>query len=123
MSYEEMPVGPGVDMGIPGWFIAFAVVAVVVGVVGTIWRVSLARQMATDAGLDPDRAAAMTLMSDEGLDATYLASSIRGAAVPSPAGETRSAQERLQELRQLHDEGLISYEEYERRRTAIVDSI
>jgi hypothetical protein len=121
----DVPFGAGVDPGIPGWFVAFGALVVALGVAGTIWRMSLARQMAEEAGLDPDRAATMTLMSEDGLDATYLASSLRGDArtAPSPPPGPRSAQERLRELQQLRDEGLVTAEEYESRRTAIVDSI
>jgi hypothetical protein len=67
----------------------------------------------------------MTLISDDGLDATYLASSLRGTPSTDrptqPSG--RGAQERLRELQQLRDEGLITTDEYQRRRTEIVDSI
>jgi hypothetical protein len=56
------------------------VLAAVAGVGLTIWRVSLARDLARESGMDPDRATAVTLLSDDGLDATYLASSRRGHA-------------------------------------------
>lgn len=118
-------LGPsGMDAGIPSWFAALAVLMAAAGIAMTIYRVTMARQMAEDAGLDPDRATAMTLLSDDGLDATYLASSLRGtgpAAGAQPAG--RSANERLRELEQLRDEGLVSAAEYEARRQAILDSI
>ena len=122
LSYDLEP--GGMDAGIPSWFVALAVLMAVAGTGMTIYRVTMARQMAEDAGLDPDRATAMTLLSDDGLDATYLASSLRGtgpAAGAQPAG--RSANERLRELEQLRDEGLVSAAEYEARRQAILDSI
>lgn len=81
--------------------------------------------MATESGMDPGRASMMTLISDDGLDATYLASSLRGTQSRDRPAERsgRSTQERLRELQQLRDEGLITTEEYQRRRTDIVDSI
>lgn len=122
LSYDLEP--GGMDAGIPSWFGALAVLMVVAGTGMTIYRVTMARQMAEDAGLDPDRATAMTLLSDDGLDATYLASSLRGTgptAATQPAG--RSAHERLRELERLREEGLLTAAEYEARRQAILDSV
>ena len=64
--------------GIPGWFVAWGVFVVVVGVGVTIWRVSTAQKLAKRSGMDPGLATQMTLLSDDGLDATYLAASLRG---------------------------------------------
>lgn len=111
--------------GPPPAFIAMFVIVVIGGVATTIWRVSLARQMARRSGMDPGEATAVTLLSDDGLDAAYLASNLRPSttAEPSAPAPGRSAQERLRELEQLRDEGLITTGEYEARRKAIVDSI
>jgi hypothetical protein len=76
--------------------------------------------------MDPDRATAMTLLSDDGLDATYLAANLRspGApAAPPPVDPGRSAEDRLRQLQQLRDGGLVSAEEYDERRRAILDSL
>lgn len=124
------PVGfqedPFADPGLPGPFIGLFVLALVVGVAVTLWRVSMARQVARDSGLDPDRAAAMTLLSDDGLDATYLAASLREPS-RRPAEEldtsARTVADRLRELDRLHADGLVTAEEYQARRTAILDSI
>lgn len=132
VSYDETGMlGPGLgdpgfaDPGIPPVFIGFMVLVLLAGVATTLWRLSLARKMATEAGLDPDRATAMTMLSDDGLEATYLASSLRGQAPPPapvpPAGQ--SAEARLLELQRLRDQGLVTYEEYETRRAAIIESI
>jgi hypothetical protein len=136
VSYEEgMPGGfgdfeegfPGVAPAIPAGFVAFGVLVVLGGVAATAWRVSLARQVARDAGMDPDRATAMTLLSDDGLDATYLAANLRSpggpAAPPPPGGIARSAEDRLRQLQQLRDGGLVSAEEYDERRRVILDSL
>lgn len=119
------PAGPGVPPG----FVAFFFLIILLGVGTTIWRVSLARQVARDSGMDEGQATAMTLLSDNGLDATYLASNLRDrpgqdedpAASPPPQG--RTVNERLRELQQLRDEGLVTYDEYEARRNEILDSL
>ena len=124
VSYDGGP-GDLAGAGIPSGFVALMVIGVLVGIGVTVWWLSLARQMATESGMDPGRASMMTLISDDGLDATYLASSLRGTQPTDRPAERpgRSAQERLRELQQLRDEGLITPEEYQRRRTDIVDSI
>ncbi|HEX6249586.1 MAG TPA: SHOCT domain-containing protein [Nocardioidaceae bacterium] len=137
VTYEEMgPLDPGlgdpgfgaVSTGIPPAFLAFMVVIFVLGVATALYRVSLARRMAVESGMDPDRATAMTMLTDDGLEATYLASSLRRPApqvgqTPEPAAAPRSVEERLQELQRLRDQGLVTYEEYDARRQAIIDSL
>lgn len=110
--------------GLPGGFVALFVLAALVGVAVVIWKVSTARQLATDAGMDPDVATGMTLLDDDGLTATYLASSLRTArpADQAPPGPP-SATQRLTELKALLDGGLISQAEYDQRRAAIIDSV
>lgn len=104
----------------PGWFAALFVLVVVFGIASTVWRVSTARRMAEQSGMNPDDATAMTLMSDDGFEATYLASNLRGQT--PPAGPS-SAAERLRELKALLDEGLITQTEHDERRQAILDSL
>jgi hypothetical protein len=112
-------------MGIPGWFIAIAVLFVLIGVVTTIYRVSTARSIATKAGLDPDDATRVALLDDDALSATYLASSLHAKKSEStPAAEPgRSTAERLQELQALKDQGLVTEAEYTERRAAILGSV
>jgi hypothetical protein len=121
--YDTDPIVMGGDPGPPAGFVAFGVIAVLFGIGGALWRVSLARRMAEESGMDPDRATAMTLLSDDGLDATYLASSLRDRPDDPPSARERSVDDRLRELQHLRDEGLVTAEEYETRRTAILDSI
>ncbi|HSJ20692.1 MAG TPA: hypothetical protein VK964_08975 [Nocardioidaceae bacterium] len=128
VSYEgSMPGGfGGPEVGVPPGFVAFGVLVVLVGVALSLWRVILARQVARDAGMDPDRATAMALLSDDGLDATYLAANLRspvGPAAPQPVDPGRSAEDRLRQLQELRDGGLVSAEEYDERRRAILDSL
>ncbi|MFC6342364.1 hypothetical protein ACFP8W_10265, partial [Nocardioides hankookensis] len=78
----EDPWGPAfddgsADPGIPGWFVVLFVLVLVAGVATTIWRVSTAQRMARDSGMDEGDAATMALLSDDGLEATYLASNLR----------------------------------------------
>ena len=77
------------------------------------------------------------MLNPDGLAATYLAASLRRPAagvdgvdgvddqpaVHPPPLSTRSSETRLSELKNLHDQGLITDDEYSRRRTAIVDSL
>jgi hypothetical protein len=120
--------GGGVDEGggIPDGFVALMVLAGIGAIGFTIWKVSMARRMATEAGMDPGRAMAVTLLTDDGLDAAYIATSLRGrqASEPSSASPPHtSAADRLRELEQLRDDGLVTADEYDARRRAIVESL
>jgi hypothetical protein len=116
---------PDVGSGIPGGFLALMVLAAVGGLAFTVWKVGMARDMASEAGMDPNRATAVTLLSDDGLDATYIASSLRrnAQAVPPPTPAPRTTAERLRDLQQLRDDGLVTADEYEARRRSILDSV
>jgi hypothetical protein len=127
-SYEGDQLGMGSGgPGIPGAFVALFVLAVLASVAFTVWKVSTARRMARDSGMDQGDATAMTLLSDEGFEATYLASSLRGQMTPppdpTPQPGTRSTAERLRELQTLLEQGLISQDEYAARRQALIDGV
>ena len=113
------------EPGIPGWFVGLFVLMVLIGIGSTIWRVSMAQKLAKRSGMDPGLATQMTLMSDDGLDATYLASSLRqpspdpAASAPPPTTVTA----RLEELKSLLDRGMVTQAEYDERRKAILDSL
>ena len=110
--------------GIPGWFVALAVLMALGGIATMVVRISMARDLARRAGLDPDQAAATTLLTTNGLDATYLAASLRSASgAGSPTATAPTAKARLEELNALHDQGLITPAEYAERRKAILDAI
>src|SRR3954452_15703196 len=120
--------------GFGGGF-AFLVVLAVVAAIGiTVWKVSTAQKLAKQSGMDPGLATQMTLLSDDGLDATYLAASLRRPPEP-PIGDTSaiasaatevaapppsplSTAERLTELKSLLDQGLVTPSEYDDRRKA-----
>jgi hypothetical protein len=118
-----------VSSGIPGGFVFFGVIVVVLGLALFFWKVSTAQKLARQSGMDPGLATQMTVLTDDGLEATYLASSLRGArtepqtpATPS-ASPSASATSRLEELKRLLDGGLVTQAEYDERRKAIIDSL
>jgi len=131
---RPLPVDdPGSDQGIPSGFIFLFVLALLASIGVGIWKVSTARGMARQSGMDPDLATKMTLLSDDGLEATYLASSLRQTSVvppPPPDATSAPAPEaapttagRLTELRSLLDRGLVTQAEYDERRKAIIDTV
>ena len=91
------------------------------------WKVSTARTIATRSGMDPDMAAQMVFLTDNGLDATYLAANLRPSADPAPVPVAErlpaTAAQRLAELKGLLDDGLITQVEHDKRRTAIIDAV
>lgn len=91
------------------------------GIAGTAWRMRTARSMARSAGLDEDSAARMALVSEDGLTATYLASSMRGSSQAAPT--PRDVATRLRELDRLRSEGLVTEDEHASRRAAILDDL
>ena len=124
-SYDDGGFGSGADAGMPGSFGVLMFLGLLAAVAVTAWRVSLARRVARDAGLDPDRATELTLLEDHGLEASYISAHLqaRPVAEQPSAPAVRSAEERLRELRSLLDAGLITQEEHDARRTAVVDSL
>ncbi|KAA1418306.1 SHOCT domain-containing protein [Mumia zhuanghuii] len=118
------PFDASSDGGV-GVVLALALIAGVVVLGITAYKVSMARDIARRSGMDPDKAAAMTLLSDDGLDATYLAANLRDRD-PSDvqqAAPARTPRERLRDLTELKAQGLVSEDEYAQRRAAILDSI
>jgi hypothetical protein len=111
--------------GIPGWFVALFVLAGVTGIGITIWRVTMARGIARQAGMNPNTATAVTLLGNDGLDAAYLAANLRNRPTTAPADvpSPRTTEERLGELQRLKDQGLVTDEEYDAQRKAILGSV
>ncbi|QIG43770.1 SHOCT domain-containing protein [Nocardioides anomalus] len=116
---DDGGLSPGDDVG--QVFAVVAVLVVVLGVCGVIVKVSLARGMARRSGMDETEATAMTLLSDDGLDATYLASNLRPTQPAAPT--QRPVAERLAELDGLRSQGLVTEAEYAERRAAILASL
>jgi hypothetical protein len=107
-----------------------AVLAVLLAVGLTAWKVSTARSLARQSGMDPGLATQMTLLAEDGLDATYLAANVRNrqgggptASPVIPEPPHAGAAERLTELRSLMEQGLVTPTEYEDRRRAIIDTV
>lgn len=110
----------------PDWFYFFGFVVVAGGITATVMRVRTASRLAERAGLDPGDAAWTSLLSENGLPATYAIANLpgRGAAPEVVAtAAPRTVERRLAEVKRLHDKGLISPEEYETRRTRILDEV
>jgi hypothetical protein len=104
--------------------ITLVVLFLLIGIGTTVYKVSMARRMAERAGMDPGEATAVTLLSEDGLGATYVASSLRpseGDLPSTPRG--RPVAERLAELEAVLDQGLITRTEYDERRAAILGSL
>ena len=117
----------GSGSGVPGAFVALFVLGLIAAVGLTLWKVTTAQKLARQSGMDPGLATRMTLLSDDGLDATYLASSLRQSPQPTagspPTASPPSATARLEELKGLLDRGLVTQVEYDERRKAIIDSV
>lgn len=109
--------------GVPGAFVGIFAIVVLVGVGTTIYKVGMARDMARKSGMDADQATAMTLLTDDGLEATYLASNLRPPVAASKPTSDRPVSERLAELKSLLDQGLVTQAEYDERRAAILGSL
>lgn len=111
--------------GAGGGFAALLVIALVLGVAFTVWKVSTARRMARNSGMSTGDATAMALLTDDGFEATYLASNLRGqTTAPAPTTPPRApAADRLAELQTLHDRGLVTDEEYATARQKILDDL
>lgn len=94
--------------GIPGVFIIFFVIVVVIAVTGAIVRaVTLAR-----GGLNP-------VVAKEQLE-VRLAENLKSAATAAPSGPAKAIEERLAELDDLHDRGIITAEERAAGRAKII---
>jgi hypothetical protein len=116
-------VDTGSGGGAPGWFIAWAVLVVIVGIAGVVWRVTTAQKIARRSGMDTGLATQMSLLTDDGLDATYLAANLRGTQdTPDPA-PGRTTADRLEELKGLLDRGLVTQTEYDEHRKALIESV
>ncbi len=116
---------PG-DGGSGGGGFAFLFILIaLIGIGIVVWRVSTARRLASESGIDPGLATQMTLLTDAGLEATYLAANLRNPA-PAPAAtpaEQATTAKRLAELKGLLDEGLITEAEHDAQRRAIIDAV
>ena len=113
------------------WFVPLMIIAGTIGIGTTVWRVRTARSLAQEAGMDPDQATAITLLGNNGLDAAYIASAVHTSRQPRDLRQrpdltiprARTVEDRLRELQRLHEQGLVTDEEYTHRRSAIVDTL
>lgn len=107
--------------GLGGFVIVFIIAALISVAIG-VWKVTTARRLAVASGMDPNLATGMTLLTDTGLEATYIAANVRGTTPASPAEQATTAT-RLADLKGLLDQGLITQAEYDGRRRAIIDAV
>ncbi|MBO0833767.1 MAG: SHOCT domain-containing protein [Actinobacteria bacterium] len=95
---------PGGSPGIPGWFIAVFVIAAVVGISISIWRVSVLRS----GGLNP-------FVAREQLEAKL------NQSLSTPhVGAEQPIEQRLAELQDLHARGVITDDELNAGRAKII---
>ena len=125
-TYENSGFGSSGDgSGFAGGIAILMVLSIIVGILATVWRVSTARRMARESGMSERDATTMSLLSDDGLEATYLAANLREPrpATPAPVAPTSPSAARLRELQELLDQGLITQAEYDERRRAVIDGV
>jgi hypothetical protein len=122
-GFDQGGLTPGDDFG--QIFAVVAVLMVVLAVSGVVVKVSLARGMARRSGMDEGEATAVSLLSEDGINATYLASNLRPQQTQptEQAVGPRSVAERLAELDDLRAKGLVTEAEYAERRAAILASL
>ncbi|WP_203335329.1 hypothetical protein [Nocardioides limicola] len=122
-GFDEFGPGlTGMNDGFGDGFLALFALVAIAGVAVTIWKVSESRKMAREAGIDPGRATAMTLLTDDGFEATYLASALKSPTPGQPREEPAPADPatRLKTLDELRSRGLVTGAEYAERRAAII---
>lgn len=122
-SWPDDPVAGGGGSGIA---VLMAITALI-GVAFFVWKVVTARSLASQAGMDPNLATQMTLLTGSGLEATYLAASLRrpdtALSVPAPADREVPAATRLADLKSLLEADLITQAEHDERRAEIIDGV
>lgn len=135
VSYDD-PAGGGGGGDAGGGFAALFVIVLLAGIAFTVWKVSTARRMARQSGMSEGDATAMTLLTDGGFEATYLASNLRPPPAPTPpappaphapseppAGRERPTVERLRELDDLLAAGAITETEHTAARARILGDL
>ena len=95
---------PSDSPGIPGWFIAIFVIVGVIAIGGAIWRATVLRQ----GGLNP-------FVAKEQLESKLAQSQMM--APPSPE---RTTEQRLADIDDLRDRGVITEDEHSAARAKII---
>lgn len=94
--------------GIPGWFIALAVIVGLIGLGGAIWRFAILR----NGGLNP-------FVAEEQLE-VQLSRHLKDAATPTSEHSEKTIEGRLAELDDLRERGVITAEERAAARAKIL---
>jgi hypothetical protein len=120
------------DSAAGGGIAPLLIIGVLLTAATVVWKVSTAQKLARQSGMDPSLATQMTLLTDDGLEATYLAANLRPSPSAAPAStvapsaaaaSSRSVADRLKELSGLLDQGMVTRAEYDERRRAILDEV
>lgn len=122
-EWVAIPHQDTMDSGIPGSFVGLFLIGVMVAIGTTVWRVSVARSSARRAGMDPDEATAVTLLGENGLEATYVAASLRDQAPAGSAPGALTPADRLRDLEELRRQGLVSDAEYAAKRAEMLEDL
>jgi hypothetical protein len=94
--------------GFPTWFIVLFVVVAVIGIGSVIWRSVVLRK----GGLNP-------FVAKEQLE-VQLRKKLRETAAPTPGRPAKTIEERLAELDDLHERGVITAEERAAGRAKVI---
>jgi hypothetical protein len=95
--------------GIPSWFIALFVIVGIIAIGSAIWRFSVLRQ----GGLNP-------FVAREQLEARLAQSQLLRPPDPQPSRQEPSKEQRLAEVDDLFQRGIISAEEHSAGRAKII---
>lgn len=110
----------------PGFALLF-VLFFLLSIGGFLLRIGVARDIARRSGMDEGTATAVTLLDDDGLAATYVASQLRpgvpGTASEPPSERRRPTIERLRELDDLLAAGAITETEHTAARARILGDL
>ena len=100
--------------GVPTWFIALSVVMgvfLLIGIAGAIWRATILRK----GGLNP-------LVAESQLE-VQLAQNLRNAAARTSGQPAKTTEERLAELDDLRERGVITAEELAVGRAKVIGGV
>lgn len=112
--------------GIPGWFVAFAVIAFIGMIAGAVWKFSVAKDSAESMGVPSDKATEVALLNP---DSAIAMGTVGAAAIDrlkaqgnDVTDDSRPANDRLADLEAAHAAGHVTDDEYAHIRQRILGS-
>jgi hypothetical protein len=102
----DMPTDFSTSPGIPGWFVVLFILFAIIGIGTAIWRFSVLRS----GGLNP-------FVAKEQLEARLAQSQLM-----TPPDPVKSIEQRLAELDDLRDRGVISADEHAAARAKVISA-